>query len=159
AGFLALERIRELVVRGLSFSEAVEASRSGGVFTTHTPVPAGIDRFPVELIEKYFAKLAGQLGITLEQLVAIGRRDDEPGETRFNMAVMGLRLAARANGVARLHGEVSREMFNGLWPGVPVDEVPIGSITNGVHAHSWISPEMDQVLRYGVHGVWDGADE
>ncbi|HEY4331132.1 MAG TPA: alpha-glucan family phosphorylase, partial [Ilumatobacteraceae bacterium] len=159
AGFLALERIRELVLSGLTFAEAVEASRAGGVFTTHTPVPAGIDRFPRELMAKYFTSFAAQLGVTLEQLLAIGHRGDEPDETRFNMAVMGLRLAARANGVARLHGEVSRVMFNGLWPTVPVEEVPIGSITNGIHAHSWISPEMDEVLRYGIHGVWDGADD
>ncbi len=159
AGFLALERIRELVAVGLTFDEAVEASRAGGVFTTHTPVPAGIDRFPRELIEKYFGGFVAQLGISFNQLMAIGQRADEPDETKFNMAVMGLRLAARANGVAALHGAVSREMFNGLWPTVPVAEVPIGSITNGVHAHSWISPEMDQVLRHGVHGVWDGADD
>jgi starch phosphorylase len=159
AGFLALERIREHVAAGLSFAEAVEATRAGGVFTTHTPVPAGIDRFPRELIAKYFTKLSGDLGISFDQLMSIGHRDDEPDETRFNMAVMGLRLAARANGVAKLHGEVSRQMFSGMWPNVPVDEVPIGSITNGVHAHSWISPEVDQLLRHGVHGVWDGADD
>lgn len=159
AGFLAFERIRELVASGLSFVEAVEASRAGGVFTTHTPVPAGIDRFPRELIQKYFGSYVAQLGVSFDQLMAIGQRADEPDETRFNMAVMGLRLSARANGVAALHGAVSREMFNGLWPTVPVSEVPIGSITNGVHAHSWISPEMDEVLRRGVHGVWDGADE
>ena len=158
AGFLALERIRELVGAGLSFDEAVEATRAGGVFTTHTPVPAGIDRFPPELIAKYFASFVSELGITLTQLMAIGSRDDEPDEARFNMAVMGLRLAARANGVAALHGAVSRKMFNGMWPDVPVEEVPIGSITNGVHAHSWVSPEVDQLLRNGVHGVWDGAD-
>ena len=159
AGFLALERIREFVAQGLSFDEAVEASRSGGVFTTHTPVPAGIDRFPAELIKKYFGAMAPELGITFEQLMTIGSRADEPEEHRFNMAVMGLKLAARANGVAALHGAVSRQMFNGVWPDVPVDEVPIGHITNGVHAHSWVSPEIDQLLRHGVHGVWDGADD
>ena len=159
AGFLAFERICEYVSQGLSFDEAVEASRAGGVFTTHTPVPAGIDRFPRELMEKYFSRLAGDLGISFDRLMSIGHRDDEPDETRFNMAVMGLHLAARANGVARLHGAVSREMFNGLWPGVPVDEVPIGSITNGIHAHSWISPEIDELFRDGIHGVWDGADD
>ena len=159
AGFLAFERIRELVASGLSFTEAVESSRAGGVFTTHTPVPAGIDRFSVELMQKYFGQWAPELGISFEQLMSIGSRADEPDDTRFNMAVMGLKMAARANGVAALHGAVSREMFNGVWPQVPADEVPIGHITNGVHAHSWVSPEVDELLRDGVHGVWDGADD
>ena len=91
--------------------------------------------------------------------MALGHRADEPDETRFNMAVMGLRLAGRSNGVAALHGAVSREMFQGLWPDVPVDEVPIGSITNGVHAHTWVSNEIDTLLRSSVGGMWDGADE
>ena len=85
----------------------------------------------------------------------LGQRDDEPDETRFNMAVMGLRLAARANGVAKLHGAVSRAMFAGLWPDVPVDEVPIGSITNGVHAHTWVAPEIDDLLSRHVLPDWD----
>ncbi|HRE01235.1 MAG TPA: alpha-glucan family phosphorylase, partial [Ilumatobacteraceae bacterium] len=106
AGFL--ERIRELVHSGLSINEAIEASRAGGVFTTHTPVPAGIDRFPHALIDKYFGEFAASIGTTVERLAAIGHRPDEPDDDRFNMAVMGLRLAARANGVAALHGAVSR---------------------------------------------------
>ena len=89
--------------------------------------------------------------------MALGRRDDEPDETRFNMAVMGLRLAARRNGVAGLHGAVSRAMFAGLWPDVPTDEVPIGSVTNGVHAPTWISPEVDDLLTRRVVPEWDGA--
>ena len=159
AGFLSLERIRELVATGLSTAEAVEAVRAGGVFTTHTPVPAGIDRFPEEMMEKYFGSFAEACGTTFDELMALGRRDDEPEETRFNMAVMGLRLAGRSNGVAQLHGAVSREMFQGLWPDVPVDEVPIGAITNGVHAHTWVSDEVDSLLRRSVGGMWDGADK
>ncbi|HEY5875523.1 MAG TPA: alpha-glucan family phosphorylase [Ilumatobacteraceae bacterium] len=158
AGFLSLERIREHIAGGLSYAEAVEAVRAGGVFTTHTPVPAGIDRFPPELMQKYFGGFATQCGITLDELLAIGRRADEPDEHRFNMAVMGLRLAARSNGVAALHGEVSRHMFRGLWPDVPVDEVPIGSITNGVHAHTWVAPRISSIFSSGIHPVWDGAD-
>ena len=119
AGFLGLERIRQLVHEGLTFAEALEATRAGNIFTTHTPVPAGIDRFPRELMKRYFDGFAGELGITFDDLMLIGQRDDEPDETRFNMAVMGLRLAARANGVARLHGHVSRKMFAALWPDVP----------------------------------------
>ncbi|MEZ5218976.1 MAG: alpha-glucan family phosphorylase [Ilumatobacteraceae bacterium] len=158
AGFLSLERIREHIAGGLSWAEAVEAVRAGGIFTTHTPVPAGIDRFPPELMHKYFGNFAGQCGISIDELLALGRRADEPEEHRFNMAVMGLRLAARANGVAALHGEVSRDMFRALWPDVPIDDVPIGSITNGVHAHTWVSPRVSELLSAEVHPVWDGAD-
>ena len=157
AGFLGLERARQLVGQGLTFTEAVETVRAGCVFTTHTPVPAGIDRFPIELMQRYFTTFAAECGVSFEELMAIGRRADEPGETRFNMAVMGLRLAARRNGVAALHGAVSRAMFAGLWPEVPTDEVPIGSVTNGVHAPTWISPELDDLLTRRVLPEWDGA--
>ncbi len=157
AGFLSLERLREHVANGFALTDAVEAVRAGGVFTTHTPVPAGIDRFPVELMQKYFAGFAAQLGITVEQMMTFGLRADED-DPRFNMAVMSLRLAGRANAVAKLHGEVSREMFQGLWPDVPVEEVPIGSVTNGVHAHTWVAPRIADLLGSGVHPIWDGAD-
>jgi starch phosphorylase len=159
AGFNALERIRELVGLGLSFAEAVEQVRAASVFTTHTPVPAGIDRFPPELMYKYFGGWAQSCGVSIDDLMRLGHRPDEPNDPRFNMAVMGLRLADRANGVSRLHGAVSRQMFQGLWPDVPVDEVPIGSVTNGIHAHTWVSAAVDELFRFHVHGVWDGADE
>jgi starch phosphorylase len=142
AGFLGLERIREYVTSGLSFEEAVEFSRSGTVFTTHTPVPAGIDRFPRGLVERYFASgAAGDL--PLDRVLAFGAETYPGGDPDvFNMAVMGMRLAQRVNGVSLLHGQVSREMFAGLWPGFDVAEVPIGSITNGVHAPTWVAPEV-----------------
>ena len=158
AGFLSLERIRELVASGFTFREAVESVRAGGVFTTHTPVPAGIDRFSPELMKKYFGTLAASYGVTFDDLMAIGSRDDEK-DGKFNMAVMGLRLAGRANGVAQLHGEVSREMFAGLWPNVPQAEVPIGAITNGVHAPTWVGDHIAPLLAKSVGPVWDGADE
>ena len=157
AGFLGLERIRQLTKTGLSFDEAAQAVRAGGLFTTHTPVPAGIDRFPEDLLRRYFAGFAADCGISFEQFMAVGRRADEPDETRFNMAVMGLRLAARSNGVAKLHGDVSRRMFGGLWPDVPTDEVPIGSVTNGVHASTWTSPEIDDLLSRALVPDWDDA--
>jgi len=160
AGFLSFERIRELVSgAGLTFTEAVEAVRAGGVFTTHTPVPAGIDRFEREAMERYFGKFALECGTNFDTLMSLGHRADEPDDNRFNMAVMGLRLGGRSNGVAQLHGAVSREMFNGLWPDIPVDEVPIKAITNGVHAHTWVSNDIDALLRATVGSVWDGADE
>jgi starch phosphorylase len=157
AGFLGFERIRELVVAGLTFEEAVEAVRSGGVFTTHTPVPAGIDVFPRELMARYFTGFALSCGIPFDELMTVGSRDGSPDD-EFNMAVMGLHLSARSNGVAQLHGEVSRAMFADLWPDAPVDEVPIGAITNGVHAHTWVGDHVAPLLAKSVGPVWDGAD-
>lgn len=158
AGFLGLERIREHVAQGFGFDEAVEAVRPGCVFTTHTPVPAGIDRFDPALMQKYFTTFAAECGVSLERILELGSREDEPLEKKFNMAVMGLRLAGRSNGVAKLHGVVSRKMFAGLWPDTPVEEVPIGAITNGVHARTWTSEHIDALFRETVGPVWDGAD-
>jgi starch phosphorylase len=158
AGFLGLERIRTLMrERHLDFDEAALLARAGCVFTTHTPVPAGIDRFPRDLIERYFGGWATEVGITADQLVDIGHRGSDSPEERFNMAVMGMRLAERRNGVARLHGVVSREMFAELWPGVPTDEVPITSITNGVHPSTWVAPEMADLFEATVGEDW-GVD-
>jgi glycogen phosphorylase len=144
AGFLGLERIREYLAGGLSFDEALELSRAGTVFTTHTPVPAGIDRFPRELIERYFTQVDG--GLPLDRVLALGAETYSGGDPHvFNMAVMGMRLAQRVNGVSVLHGQVSREMFAGLWPGFDTAEVPIGSITNGVHAPTWVAGEVSDL--------------
>jgi starch phosphorylase len=147
AGFLGLERIREYTADGLSFDEALELCRAGTVFTTHTPVPAGIDRFPRELVQRYFgADAAGGEELPLDRVLALGAENYPGGDPHvFNMAVMGMRLAQRVNGVSRLHGQVSREMFAGLWPGFDTSEVPIGSITNGVHAPTWIAREMSDL--------------
>ncbi|MCW2889129.1 MAG: glycogen phosphorylase [Streptosporangiaceae bacterium] len=141
AGFLGVERIRELVTeQGLTVDEALEAVRSGTVFTTHTPVPAGIDRFPRELVQRYFTSFEG---IPVERVLSLGAETYETGDpTVFNMAVMGMRLAQRVNGVSALHGAVSRTMFGGLWGGFDTADVPIGSITNGVHAATWVAPEV-----------------
>ncbi len=158
AGFLGLERVRNLVIDGgLSFAEAVEVARAGSLFTTHTPVPAGIDRFPLELIEKYFSGWAAELGLDVYELIALGHRPGDAADERFNMAVMGLRLAARSNGVSALHGAVSRDMFADLWPGAPEREVPITSITNGVHGETWVSDEVDELLTKWVGPEWDIA--
>ncbi|HEY3144076.1 MAG TPA: alpha-glucan family phosphorylase [Acidimicrobiales bacterium] len=159
AGFLGLERIRQMVTgSGLSYPEAIEAVRAGCIFTTHTPVPAGIDRFPRELMEKYFSGWCQEVGISLDDLINLGHRPGDQPDERFNMAVMGLRLAGRSNAVSELHGEVSREMFGDLWPDLPTDETPIGSITNGVHANTWTSPEIDDVLTRYVRPEWHEAD-
>ncbi|WP_152188106.1 alpha-glucan family phosphorylase [Georgenia satyanarayanai] len=142
AGFLAIERIRELVeAEGLSFETALEAVRGGTVFTTHTPVPAGIDRFSRELVREHFSGSAELPGVPVEKILALGTEDFEGGDRSvYNMAVMGLRTARLANGVAQLHGKVSRGMFHQLWPGFDVTEVPITSITNGVHGPTWTDP-------------------
>ncbi|WP_240137990.1 alpha-glucan family phosphorylase [Streptomyces sp. MUM 178J] len=163
AGFLGLERIRELGLApkeggaGLDFAAALEAVRAGTVFTTHTPVPAGIDRFDRELVARHFGDGAELDGVPVDRILALGRETYPGGDARlFNMAVMGLRLAQRANGVSTLHGSVSRAMFAGLWPGFDPQEVPITSITNGVHAPTWIAPE---VLRLGARQIGLGRAE
>jgi len=160
AGFLGLERIRQLITgEGLTFPEAIEAVRAGTVFTTHTPVPAGIDEFPRELIERYFKGWTEECGVTMDELMALGHEPGADPAAPFNMAVMGLRLAARSNGVAKLHGATSRRMFHRLWPDVSVDEVPITSVTNGVHANTWIATEMADLLTRYITPAWYEAGE
>jgi starch phosphorylase len=173
AGFLGVERIRELIDAGLDFDTALTVVRSSTVFTTHTPVPAGIDRFPVEMVKRYFGGFSDERsreehqsdersreehrssgpsdstsrllpGVPLDRIVAFGAEDDP---AKFNMAHMGLRLAQHANGVSLLHGRVSRAMFNELWPGFDPNEVPIGSITNGVHGPTWAAPQWVELGR------------
>ncbi|GEA89463.1 alpha-1,4 glucan phosphorylase [Cellulomonas cellasea] len=147
AGFLGVERIRELVTeKGLGFDEALEAVRAATVFTTHTPVPAGIDRFEAKLVAQYFGGDRAVEGLPVERVLALGAEDHEGGDPLlFNMALMGLRLGGRANGVSLLHGAVSRGMFSGLWPGFDDAEVPISSITNGVHAPTWVDRRLVDV--------------
>ncbi|MDJ0460748.1 alpha-glucan family phosphorylase [Streptomyces sp. H27-C3] len=148
AGFLGLERIRELGAQGLEFDAALESVRAGTVFTTHTPVPAGIDRFDRELVAHHFGDQGELPGLDVGRILQLGMETYPGGEPNlFNMAVMGLRLAQRANGVSTLHGAVSRSMFAGLWPGFDPEEVPITSVTNGVHAPTWVAPE---VIRLGA---------
>ncbi|HEV2256020.1 MAG TPA: alpha-glucan family phosphorylase [Streptosporangiaceae bacterium] len=144
AGFLGLERIREYAERGLSFEEAIEVCRAGTVFTTHTPVPAGIDRFGRELVRQHFDD---DPLLPVDRVLALGAETYPGGDPDvFNMAVMGMRLAQRVNGVSVLHGQVSRQMFAGLWPGFDTREVPIGSVTNGVHTPTWVAPEAGALL-------------
>ena len=143
SGFQGLERISKLIGDGLSFDEALQVVRAGTVFTTHTPVPAGIDRFDRPLIERYFATPGLLPGLTLEQVLSLGLESQMGGPDHvFNMAVLGLRLGQHANGVAELHGRVSRAMFQPLWPGFDENEVPISSVTNGVHAPSWVDSTL-----------------
>lgn len=160
AGFLGLERIREYMSEnGDDFDTALEKTRAGTVFTTHTPVPAGIDRFTVDQVRNQFADFAP---LEVNQIIALGIEDYAGGDpSRFNMAAMGLRLSQRANGVSELHGQVSREMFAALWPGFDTSEVPITSVTNGVHQATWIHPELLELLESPAgnsSSVVDGYD-
>ncbi|MGH8866938.1 MAG: alpha-glucan family phosphorylase [Actinomycetes bacterium] len=143
AGFLGIERIRELTEdEGMPVEAAREAVRAGTVFTTHTPVPAGIDRFPRDLIAAHFGGDNACRGVPVEWILDLGAEPPGGDPGVFNMAVMGLRLAQRANGVSLLHGSVSREMFSGLWPGFDGRDVPITSVTNGVHAPTWVARQV-----------------
>ena len=155
AGFLGLERIRQLMMfEGLTFVEAIEAVRAATVFTTHTPVPAGIPRFSRDLMERYFKGWTEECGVTMDELMSLGHEAADDPTAPFNMAIMGFRLAGLSNGVAKLHGRTSRRMFQRLWPDVPIDEVPITSVTNGVHAHTWVSAEMGDLLTRYITPAW-----
>jgi starch phosphorylase len=154
SAFLGLERIRELMAeKSFSFDEAREVVWPTNIFTTHTPVPAGNERFDISLIDKYLHSWPQILGIAWKDFLALGRERPFDDHETFCMTVLALKLAAYANGVARLHGVVSREMWKGLWPGLPLDEVPIGHVTNGVHPRTWVSSGMTDLLdRYfGPH--------
>ncbi len=148
SAFLILERIRQAMEeRGLGFEEAREAVCGSHVFTTHTPVPAGNERFDPELVRRYLSGMAGQLGLSPDQLLDLGRTPGGNGTPSFCMTTLSLRHSARANGVSRLHGEVSRGMWSHLWPGLPEAEIPIWHVTNGVHGASWISHDLDALYQ------------
>lgn len=146
SAFLSLERARQLQEKtGLNFAEATNATAAAHLFTTHTPVPAGFDIFSSELLWKYFGEFAPKLGISFEELLDRGRAPlMEPG--KFNMAVLAFRHARYINGVSKLHGHVSREMAHPVWQEFPLDEVPIGSVTNGIHTPSFLSRQMGELL-------------
>ena len=149
SAFMGMERVRELVGgNGLTFKEAVEVVRSNTVFTTHTPVPAGNDTFPFDLVDRYFSDFWHRLGLDRHRFMEFARQQ-LGWETRFSMTVLALRLSGHNNGVSKLHGETSREMWQFLWPETPVSEVPIKGITNGVHGPSWIAPRLRNL--YGRH--------
>ncbi len=162
SAFLALERIAIAMERHqMSFHEALELTRSGNVFTTHTPVPAGIDVFNKELMDKYFAQYYSKLGISWQEFIDLGWQANTPKGDGFSMAVLALNLCGEANGVSKLHGRVSRKMWGNLYPAVPFQEIPINSITNGVHTRSYVSQEMATLFdRYlGPRWVMNPGDQ
>ncbi|MFW5797266.1 MAG: alpha-glucan family phosphorylase [Spirochaetota bacterium] len=147
SAFLGLERIREYVQNdGLSTKEAIQAVWPTTVFTTHTPVPAGNERFDVHLMEKYYESLTEGTGLGWDEFMSLGREHPRDPEEHFCMTVLALKLSAYNNGVSELHGRISREMWNDIWPGLPQEEVPIGSITNGVHVRTFASHDMVDLL-------------
>ena len=157
AAFLQLERMRELVEGdGLPFDAALWAVRSNALFTTHTPVPAGNDSFPFELMDRFFNNYWGRLGLDRDRFMALGRWE-QPWGPQFSMTVLALRTAGLGNGVSELHGEVSRKMWRGLWPDVPLPEVPIAHVTNGVHTDSWLHPGMAALFDRYLGANWRDA--
>ncbi|ACM18899.1 alpha-glucan phosphorylase [Geotalea daltonii FRC-32] len=161
AAFLSLERTRLLMEeRRLKFSEACEAVKAGTVFTTHTPVEAGIDHFPADLIDKYLGRYYRGLGLSREEFLSLGRQNARNPHEMFCMAVLALKLTGHANGVSQLHGEVSRKMWKNVWPDLPEEHLPLTSITNGVHNKTWLSREMARLLiRYlGTRWLEDPTD-
>ncbi len=143
AAFVSLEKIRRLVQNEhLTFAEAREAATSGNVFTTHTPVPAGIDVFTPELLWKYFGGYVNELGISFDEFFDLGREVGEQGRDLFSMAVLAMRLSTHQNAVSKLHAEVSRKIWRGVAPELPLAEIPIRPITNGVHGPTWTAPEI-----------------
>jgi len=166
AAFLGLERIREFVEGGLDFASALEAVASGTIFTTHTPVPAGNDAFPLDLVGRYLGEWPAQLGTNWETMTELARHDQPWGQT-FSMTVLALRLSRAANGVSELHGDVSRKMWNFLYPGAAEDEIPIGHVTNGVHTLTFLAQKLrdlyatvlpaDWLDRIEDRGMWEAA--
>lgn len=151
AAFSGLERIREMVQNGVPVSTAKEAVQANTLFTTHTPVPAGHDVFPFEMVDNYFAHIYGQLGMSRDMFHDLGRDDERGG---FNMTILALRLSGYCNGVSKLHGSVSRKMFHNIFPHLSVDEVPITSVTNGIHTQTWVAREMGELFSKYLGAEW-----
>ncbi|MDQ3984927.1 MAG: alpha-glucan family phosphorylase [Actinomycetota bacterium] len=154
AGFLGLERIRQLVGIGVDFDEAMNSVRPRTIFTTHTPLPVAIDVFPSDLMERYFTGFAADCGVDFERVMSLGIAPgtDDGG---FNMAVLGIRLSERVTGVSKLHGDISKGLFKFLWPDLPPEKIPITSVTNGVHTPTWVGPEVGSLAEDRADHVSD----
>ena len=159
AAFVALQRIREMVEHGRSFDDALDEVRRATVFTTHTPVPAGHDAFPFHLVEKYLAGTWGEIGQHRQNFLALGEYDNGGG-AQFNMTALALRTSAYVNGVSALHGEVTRAMWRPMWPDKPAEQVPVRSITNGVHVPTWMAAPVLELLNQHFGPGWlDRVDD
>jgi starch phosphorylase len=156
AAFAALERVRLLMEEHrLDFAAAAEAVKAGTCFTTHTPVPAGNDAFPMHVIEQYLGEYVHKMGLDRNALAALGRQHTHNEGEPFSMTVLAIKMANVSNGVSKLHGSVSRRMWHEVWPGLPIAEIPITSITNGVHTQSWLSPEIAQLYDRYLGIQWE----
>lgn len=153
SAFLTLERLRQLISDGKTLEEAKEIVRETSVFTTHTPVPAGNDEFPVWLIDKYFSAYWGELGLDRDEFMALARIKNDWSDEVFSMPVLALRLSNYRNGVSKLHGEVSRKMWQYLWPTTPAEDVPITYITNGIHTGTWLARRLGVLYNRYLVGV------
>ena len=159
AAFVVLQRIRDFCEKGWSFDAALEEARRTTVFTTHTPVPAGHDAFPFHLVETHLAGAWGDLGGHREKFLALGHYDNGSG-AMFNMTALALRTSGAVNGVSQLHGEVTKQMWQPIWPGVPYEKLPVHFITNGVHVPTWMSSEIGSLLERHLGADWlDRHDE
>jgi starch phosphorylase len=155
SAFLAIERIRRVMGdRHVSFQVASEANSAGNVFTTHTPVPAGNDAFDPALVRRYLEPYRASLGISDAELLGLGRINPGDGAAPFSMPVLAIHTSDHYNGVSELHGEVARKMWQGLWPDLPTEEIPIESITNGVHTSSWVAHEMGELYTRYLGPRW-----
>jgi len=162
--FMMLERVKEEVEKGVTFTEALKKVQANTVFTTHTPVAAGHDAFPIPLVEKYFHDYWDSLGISREAFLELGQQNGTSDPT-FNMTVLALKMTGHRNAVSELHGQVTRRMWHGIWPEVKEDETPIAYITNGIHMPTWVAPEMsrlyekhlgqDMLTRYDDTNFWE----
>lgn len=155
SAFMAIERIAQLIREyGLTFDQALEAVKAASVFTTHTPVPAGIDRFPADMIRRYFLNISNEIGIGIDRFIDLGRIHPGNHSEEFCMAVLAIRTAAQTNGVSKLHGEVSKKMWRDIWPRIPAKEVPITHVTNGIHTRGWLSGEMSRLYQRYLGRKW-----
>jgi glycogen phosphorylase len=153
AGFVVLQRIRDLIEQGVSFDAALDEIRRTTIFTTHTPVPAGHDAFPFHLVEKHLAGAWGTLGTHRDRFLALGAYDNGSGP-QFNMTALAIRSAGSTNAVSQLHGQVTRAMFAPMWPDLPEAQRPVSSVTNGVHVPTWIAGELSDLLAKYLGGDW-----
>ena len=153
SSFMGLELMRKMIQeKGLTFKQAKEVVANSAIFTTHTPVPAGNDVFPLYMMDKYFGDFWGKLGITRNEFLELGLKKGE--DHQFNMTVLALTLAGRKNGVSELHGAVSRNIFSNVWPGIPENDIPIQHVTNGIHTLTWLSPKMKDLYDKYLSSDW-----